>query len=178
MAEQLVGQGLRRLGPEPQRDLCNRSIQKVLQHQRWDARVGAWRPDDVQPHFREGGITVVAVRVPSVRVKVQLDVGAERSVAGYLDHGIAEVRSRAMIPKAWMKNAQSAPVGKSEVFAAKSLVMPDALEQTFGRQSATVLKHHEGTAASPPCCIKALARGRHGLPVFLPGAREVKQACL
>jgi hypothetical protein len=100
----------------------------------------------VQAHLLKVGISIVTVSAPASGREIQLNVTSRRRIRSYLEDSIAKVRSRAMIPKSGMKDAQRSPIGEPQFVATKTLMMPDALQQTFRRNTAAIAESSEGVA--------------------------------
>ena len=100
-------------------------------------RSGGWRsvfPDDVQHDILESRIAVVAVRVPAAGAQINFHVAGARRVVADLNDRAAKIRPAFGAGEAGMKNADGLSVGGFELVAAQALMLPDGLEQTFGRR--------------------------------------------
>ena len=92
-------------------------------------------PDDVENDIFEIWISVVAVRVPAAGAQINFHVAGARRVIADLQNGAAKIRPALGAGKAGMKNADDSPVGGFERVALEALMLPDGLQQAFGRRT-------------------------------------------
>jgi hypothetical protein len=71
--------------------------------------------------------------VPILRQHVNLDVTRVRFLLADLQDGAVKIGSGLVIPKARMQHAHRLAVQGAEIVAAEALVVPDVLEEAFGR---------------------------------------------
>ena len=124
---------------------------------------GAAGPNDVQNHLGKGRIAVVLMRLPVLRQHIDLDVARTGSVLAELQERPAKIRSGLVIPKAGMQHANGLAVEGAEEVAAEALVMPDILQQAFGRLRRMALAQKAaGLLLRAPLGVKLWADTGHG----------------
>ena len=79
------------------------------------------------------GISIVGMGVPALRMKIDFDVAANRGRGIKLDHTVAEVGSRLVVPESGMQNAYRSAIKSGKMFTAESLMLPYRLQQPFAQ---------------------------------------------
>lgn len=125
---------LRRIRRQPERQLGERRIEKAFQRQHRDQQTRITIPNHVQFYFLEVGISIMRVGFPSRGIQIDLNVTCHGRLAGELQHRVAEIRPRAVIPETRMQHAHRPAIGELQFIAKNALMMPDVLEQRFGRR--------------------------------------------
>ena len=136
---------------------------------------GGGRPDHMKDDPVEGRVDVMPVPAPVAHLQVDLDVAADWRGVPDLKHGMAEIGSGLTIPETGMKDANRAAVQGSQFLAVQALVMPDGLEESFGRGAAARFAEPigTGTEGAPPG-VKGGERIAHGSLLFPGDVRNVK----
>jgi len=73
------------------------------------------------------------MRLPVLRHQIDLHIARARRFLSKLNDRVLEIGACAAIPETGMQHAHRLAVGGAEFIAAEALVVPDILEQTFGR---------------------------------------------
>ena len=76
-------------------------------------------------------------------------------------YSAAKIRPALGVGKAGMKNADAFSVRGFERVALETLVLPDGLEEAFGRRIIFVVQHVAGAALRAPVGVKISSRGKH-----------------
>jgi hypothetical protein len=87
----------------------------------------------MQQDMAIGGVLVVAVGLPMNGQEIDFDIAGRGRVIGKLEHGLAEVRTGLAVAKAGMKNAHGSAVQRQQLIAPETLMLPDGVEEAFGR---------------------------------------------
>jgi hypothetical protein len=103
----------------------------------------------------------MAVRVPATRTQVHLDVAAPRRPFADLDHRRTKIRSALDVEEARVEHADGLAVEGFEFIAAHALVLPDSLQEAFGRGVALVAQDGHDAATDAPLGVKAVLVRRH-----------------
>jgi hypothetical protein len=108
------------------------------------------------------------VRVPAAGSNVHFHIPAKGRIAAHLHDGVTEIRSALDAAKTRMKNAQGLTVQGLELVAPQALVLPDGLQQPFGRRFAILVQDRRHAAADAPLRIKTgWDRRRHAIAFAL-----------
>jgi hypothetical protein len=83
----------------------------------------------------------VTVRVPAIDPKVNFHVAGARRVVADLQNCAAKIRSAFDAGKAGMKNANDFSFGGFELVATQALMLPNRLEQAFGRHTVFIAQN-------------------------------------
>jgi hypothetical protein len=103
------------------------------------------------------------MRLPILRQHIDLDVALARLVLAELQDGPAKIRSGLVIPEAGMQHADGLAVESAEEVAAEALVVPDILQQAFGRLRGVALAQKEASLLlGAPLGVKLWADSGHG----------------
>jgi hypothetical protein len=78
------------------------------------------------------------------------------------------------IDETGVKHPDGLAVQRCELVAPEALVLPDGLEQTFGRGLALFVKERHGAAFETPLRIEAVRKRQHPAPLLRRGPRHVK----
>jgi len=78
----------------------------------------------------------MTVSAPARRVQIDFHITGGGRTVRHLKDGVAEIRSGFVIPKPGVKNPYRASVQGIQLVALQALVLPDLLEQSFGRSIA------------------------------------------
>jgi hypothetical protein len=73
------------------------------------------------------------MRLPILRKKIDFDITGARFLVGKLENGPAKIGTSPVIPETGMKHAHRLAIEGAEFVAAEALVVPDALQEPFGR---------------------------------------------
>jgi hypothetical protein len=87
----------------------------------------------MQDDVLKSGIAVVPVRPPAGDANVHFHIAGARRGITDLDERIAKVRTAFDIGKTGMKQTNTLTVQRFQLITTQALVLPDGLEQTFGR---------------------------------------------
>ncbi len=115
----------------------------------------------MQDDVLEGGITVVAVGAPTAGSEVNLDVAGLGRLIAYLHNSATEIRTALDTAKTRMKDADRLAVQGCELIAEQSLVLPDRLQEAFGRGVPVLVEGGNHAGAHTPLGIKAGQDRRH-----------------
>src|SRR5690606_8676217 len=96
-------------------------------------------PNHMQNDILKRRIAVVAVSAPAAAAQVHLDVARTRRVLAHLHQGVAKIRSAFKICKTGMKHTDGSTVQSFQLLALEALMLPDALQQTFGWRLAVLV---------------------------------------
>jgi hypothetical protein len=118
-------------------------------------------PHHVQYHLPISRIRVMAMSDPATRRDVDLDITGEGRVVVELNHGRSEIGARFAIPEPRVKNTQAPAVHGSQLIAAQALMIPNDLEQMFGRARITFMKNRGCTCAQACLRVKTLSGTNH-----------------
>ena len=104
------------------------------------------------------------VALPIAGNQINFDIARARVVLAELEDGAAKIGTRAVIPEARMKDAHRLSIGGAEFIAAEALVMPDVLEEAFGRMRGIALAQ-EGAylLLRAPLFVKVRLESGHGV---------------
>src|SRR5579872_5999859 len=91
-------------------------------------------PNHVQHDILKSGIDIMTMRAPTAGMEVDLDVAGARGFGANPDHGPAKIRASLVIFETRMKNSHDMSVQGLELVAQQTLLLPDSLEQFFGRR--------------------------------------------
>ncbi len=163
VAAQFFRQRLRRLTAEPQAELAERGVERLAQHEggrRAGGRLLAV-PNHMQDDVLEGGIAVMAVGVPAAGTEVHFHIARPRRVVAELHDRSMEIGAALHAAKAGMKDSDRLVVQGLELIAEQSLVLPDGLQQAFGRRVPVVPQDRDDAGAHAPLGIKAGQDRRH-----------------
>ena len=75
----------------------------------------------------------MAMRMPAARAQIHFHVAGTRRVVADLNDRVAKVRSAFGAGETGMEHADGLFVGGPELVTAQALVLPDGLQQAFGR---------------------------------------------
>ena len=118
----------------------------------------------MQDDVAEGGVAVMAVRVPAAGAQVHLHVAGPWRLVADLHDRAAEIRAALHAAETGMKNTDWLAVQALELFADQALVLPDGLQEAFGRRVTVLVKDRNDAAAHAPLGIKA-GQDRGTLPI-------------
>src|SRR5207249_926089 len=102
----------------------------------------------------EGGVAVVPVRAPTAGTDVHFNITGAWGRIANLDDCPAKIRTAFKAAKPRMKDYDRLAVQGLELIAQQALVLPDALQQRFGRRSLVFVKDGYGAGAHAPLGIK------------------------
>ena len=162
-AAQIFRQRLRRLAAQPQAKLSERGIERLAQHE--GGRRSGGRPLALPNHMQddvlEGGVAIMAVGAPAAGTEVHLHVaGPGRPVADLHDRA-AKIRPALDAAETGMKDSDRLTVQGLELLAEQALVLPDGLQEAFGRRVPVLAQDRNHAAAHAPLGIKAGQNRRH-----------------
>jgi hypothetical protein len=133
-------------------------------------------PDYMENDIREGGIAVVRMGVPAAGAQVDLDIARSGRFFSNLHDGASKIRAALDAFEAGMKNSQGLAVQGSKLIANETLVLPDGLEQPFGRRIVVLTQEGRNAAANTPLGIKTVWDWEHLVIAFAPSGLHC-QAC-
>ena len=102
-------------------------------------------------------IPVVAVRAPAARAQINFHVAGTRRGAANLQDGVAKIGAAFEAGKSGVKNADAFSIGGFQLTALEPLVLPDCLQQAFGRKMLVAQKIC-GDRLRAPDGVKIFAR--------------------
>jgi hypothetical protein len=120
----------------------------------------------MQDDLLESGVSIMAVRAPAARAKVHFHIPGRRQRIPDLDYRPAKIGSSFDAAKTRVKDSDRLAVKGLELIAEQSLVLPDALEQKFGRRVLVVVKDTHGAGAHAPLGVKAVQDRSHVAVAF------------
>ncbi len=112
----------------------------------------------------------MAVRVPARTAQVNFHIAGTRRVIADLQDRAAKIRAALGVGKAGMQDADYFSVRGFERVALKALMLPDGLQEPFGRRIA-VMQHASGAVPQPgtsPVGVKNSCRHGHRGVAFAP----------
>ena len=163
IAAQFLRQGLRGLAAQPEAQFPERGVEDRAQRQRGRGSGSRFLalPDDVQDDVLEGGVTVMAVGAPAAGTEINLDVAGLGRVVAKLDERAAEIGAALHAAETGMKDADGLTVQGLKLFAEQALVLPDGLQEAFGRRVPVVAQDGDDPATDAPLGIEAGQDRRH-----------------
>jgi hypothetical protein len=112
---------------------------------------------------------------PILRNHIDLNIARARFLLAELENGPVEIRPGAVIPKTGMKHANRLAIARAEIITAKALVVPDVLQQAFGRmRRITFAQESQSLLLRAPLRVRVRPESGHG-PWF-PSVRGQSQA--
>jgi hypothetical protein len=87
----------------------------------------------VENDIFEGRISIVGVRVPTAGPNVDFHVAGFGRTVAKLNDSAAKVGSAFYAPKTGMQHSEGLTIASLQVVAEQPLVLPNGLEQVFGR---------------------------------------------
>ena len=138
-----------------QTEFGQRRVQNLMQRKRGWTGALLRTPDHMQNDVLECGILVVPMRSPTVRAKVDFHITGGRWLVPDLNDRCPKVRPTLQIAEPGMKHPHALPVQRLELGALKTLMLPDGLEQSLGRQIGCVPQTHRLSLARTPIGIEA-----------------------
>lgn len=79
----------------------------------------------------EVGVSIMPMRTPSRRMKIDFDVASLGRLFSEQNDGITKIRPRTTVPEAWMQYSEAPAIGCLEVLAVQPLVKPNGLQKPF-----------------------------------------------
>jgi hypothetical protein len=103
------------------------------------------------------------MRLPILRKQIDLDIARPRFFLGKLENGAAKIGTGSVIPETGMKHAHRLAIDGAEFIAAEALVVPDVLQEPFGRMRGIAFAQ-EGPSLllRAPLSIKVRPESGHG----------------
>jgi hypothetical protein len=98
-------------------------------------------------------------------MEVDFHVANNGDFIAELQDGAAKVRTPFQAGKAGMKNANRLSLRRLELIAFEALVLPDSLQQFFGRRRILIVECINGTTTSAPDSVKIFGARIHA-PIF------------
>ena len=96
----------------------------------------------------------MSMRAPTARPQIHLDVACPRAVIANLYNRSSKIRTAFHTSKTGMKNSDGLAVQGLELLAQQALVLPDGLEQAFGRGFIILAQEWRDSATSAPLRIE------------------------
>jgi len=106
-------------------------------------------------------IAVMAVRAPAARAQIHFHVPGTRRVVTDLNNRAAKVRSAFGAGETGVQHAHARAPGGLELVAPEALMLPDGLQQAFGRRIIFVAQDIRRAATQAPVGVKIFRRRRH-----------------
>ena len=103
----------------------------------------------------------MAVGVPAARQDIDLHIARAGRFPAKLDKGAVEIRTAFATDKSRMKNADRLTVQTPELFAQQALVLPDSLEQPFGRGFVPLAQERHGAGFPAPLGVEVVRKRQH-----------------
>jgi hypothetical protein len=130
-----LGQFLRGFFSKPQTQLTQRRVQRLPQRQQGRCSGGSpvSFPNHVQNHVVERRVAVVRMGVPAAGSQIDLDIAGLGRFISELNYRPAKIRASFGVPKTRMQYPDGQAIRPAKLFAQQSLMLPDGLEQVFGR---------------------------------------------
>ncbi len=107
-------------------------------------------PDDVQDDAGEGGVGVMTVSAPICCARIDLNVTAGMAIVFQLNERALEIRTGFVIQKPGMQHAQWPAIGGAQRVALEALVLPNGLQQLFGRRMRIHFSQYQERPLSQP----------------------------
>ena len=163
---------------QPQAEFAQRGVEFVAKDKggRGPARRAVSLPDHVQDDIAERRIAIMAVRDPAAGMDVHFHVPRPRRFAAELNDGAPKIRSAFPAHESRMKHPQGFAVQGCEMIAVEALVLPDGLEQAFGRRLVLLVKEQHGAAFQTPLRIEVVREQQHLGTRFASGCRRCQAA--
>jgi hypothetical protein len=114
----------------------------------------------VKNHTLKISIFVVAVRVPVVRPQINFHIAGMRRVIADLQKRVAKIRPAFVAGEAGMKDPDDSSVRSFQFAALEPLMLPNGLQQAFGRELFIAQKVC-GDGLRAPLRIEILCRRSH-----------------
>jgi hypothetical protein len=103
------------------------------------------------------------MRLPILWNHINFDITRARFLLAELEHGPAEIRPGPVIPETGMKHANRLAIAGAEIIAAEALVVPDVLQQTFGRMRGIAFaQERKSLLLRAPLSVKVRPERGHG----------------
>jgi hypothetical protein len=116
----------------------------------------------MQDDARKFRVVLVMMRLPILREQINLDIARLRFVRAKLQNGPAKIRTGAVIPKAGMKHSHLLAIDGAEILAPETLVMPDTLQEAFGRMRGIAFAQERPCLLlRAPLCVKVRPESGH-----------------
>jgi hypothetical protein len=122
----------------------------------------------MEDHVAERGISIMTVRVPPAGTQIDLDISIARGAFSELHYGSAEIGPAFQIAKTWMKNPHRLTFVCLKLIAEQSLMMPDALQQTFLGRFGILVQNQDEAGLDAPACVETVLDGQHLANGFEP----------
>jgi len=116
----------------------------------------------------------MAVRVPAARAQIHFHIAGTRCVVADLNHRATKVRSAFGTGEAGMENTDGLFIGGHEPVAAQALVLPDGLQQAFGRRIIFIAQDICRAATQAPVGVKIFGQREHSPLLLRPRFSKVK----
>jgi hypothetical protein len=97
----------------------------------------------MQNDIGKSRIAMVLMGLPILPLPIDFNVTRARLLPAYLDDRAAKIWAGLMIPKTRMEHAQGPAIDRLQLITLEALVMPDRLQQAFGRMGAAALAQKE-----------------------------------
>jgi len=171
-AAEIFGQGTQRFVFEREAQFGERRVEHIFQcqnsHGKFRSVMAGARfrgggicpgivPDDVQQHVAEIGIAMVAVGAPAGGAQIDFDISGAWGLGADLQDRAAKIRAAFQIGEARVKNAHILSRERFEFGAAQALVLPNGLDEPFGREP-LVAEAIFGEGAGPPLGVKIIGK--------------------
>ncbi len=114
------------------------------------------------------------MRMPAARSQIHLHIAGTRRSVPDLNDRAAEIRSAFGAGETGMENADGLLIGGPELFAAQALVLPDGLQQAFGRRITFVAQDIHRPATQAPVSVKIFGQREHAPLLLRPPFCKVK----
>ena len=118
------------------------------------------------------------MRPPAIGAQVNFHVAGTRRFVPDLQNGVAKIRPAFDADESGVKNADGVAVGGFEPVALQPLMLPDGLEQAFGRQSVVVMQLGGRRELRPPDGVEIFGCREHFMKFLRIRCVKVKQPVL
>src|SRR5262249_813048 len=115
----------------------------------------------MENHISKRGIPIMSVGTPTARAKIDLHIPAPRSFLAYSDHCSSKIWAAFCVAKTGMKNPHRPSVQGLKFIAQHSLVLPNRLQQAFGRRLWLLAQMKHNTAAHAALRVKVIEDRSH-----------------
>ena len=118
-------------------------------------------PDGMEDDFFESGIAMMPMGAPAGGVDVHFDVAADGRGVAELNDGAAKIGAAFAVEETGVEDADGLAVGEGEPVAAEALVLPDGLQEVFGRRVALLVQQGNDAAVQTPLGVCTVWNGQH-----------------
>src|SRR5581483_7820117 len=115
----------------------------------------------MQDDVAERRVAVVPVRMPSAGAQVHFHVSLPRCGIAELNYRLTKIRAAFQVMKAGMQNQQGLSVQGRKPVAKQALVLPDGLQQFFGRRIGVLAQNRNQPRLDSPASVEVVLSERH-----------------